>query len=114
MERFAWKGTVLPGKIEEYKRRHAEIWPEMTEVLNRAGVHNYTIWLAGHDLFGYYECERGAAYAARVQAESPVVARWNEYMRDVMRMEFDPNTGTAVALEPVFAFRVDEEDGPCS
>ena len=43
-----------------------------------------------------------------------VVARWNEYMRDVMRMEFDPHTGTAVALEPVFAFRVDEEDGPCS
>lgn len=100
MERFAWKGTVLPGKIEEYKRRHAEIWPAMTEVLNRAGVHNYTIWLAGHDLFGYYECE-SVDYAARVQAESPVVARWNESMKDIMRMDYDGRTGEG-GMERVF------------
>ena len=114
MERFAWKGRIKPGMAEEYKRRHDEIWPEMKALLKEAGICNYTIWSDGEELFGYYECERGAAYAARVQAESPVVARWNEYMRDVMRMEFDPHTGTAVALEPVFAFRVGEEDGPCS
>ncbi len=100
MERFAWKGTVLPGKTEEYKRRHAEIWPEMTEVLNRAGVHNYTIWLAGDELFGYYECE-SVEYAARVQNESPVVARWNESMKDIMRMDFDGRDGEG-GMERVF------------
>lgn len=100
MERFAWKGTVLPGKIEEYKRRHAQIWPEMTEVLNRAGVHNYTIWLAGNDLFGYYECE-SVDYAAQVQADSPVVARWNESMQGIMRMDYDGRTGGG-GMERVF------------
>ncbi len=114
MEKCTWKATLLPGKKAEYIRRHDALWPEMAETLRQAGIRNYTIWCCGDELFGYYECERGAAYAARVQAESPVVARWNEYMRDVMRMEFDPHTGTAVALEPVFAFRVDEGDGPCS
>ncbi len=29
MERYGWKARVLPGMLEEYKRRHAEIWPEM-------------------------------------------------------------------------------------
>ncbi len=101
MERFAWKATVLPGKLEEYKRRHDEIWPEMTQVLNDAGVHNYTIWNTGDSLFGYYECE-SIAYAARVQAESPVVDKWNEYMKDVMIMDFDPETGTSVQLKQVF------------
>ena len=91
----------------EYIRRHDEIWPEMTEVLTRAGIRNYTIWCCGDELFGYYECEKGAAYAAKVQAESPVVDRWNEFMRDVMTMDFDPETGTAVALQNVFSFRVD-------
>ena len=114
MEKCTWKATLLPGKKAEYIRRHDALWPEMAEPLRPAGIRTYTIWCCGDELFGYYECERGAAYAARVQAESPVVARWNEYMRDVMRMEFDPHTGTAVALEPVFAFRVDEGDGPCS
>ncbi len=101
MERFAWKARVLDGQLEEYIRRHDEIWPEMTAVLNEAGIHNYTIWSVGSELFGYYECD-SIEYASKVQAESEVVARWNKYMKDVMIMEFDPNTGTSVLLQQVF------------
>ena len=93
MERYAWKAIVKDGMLEEYVRRHNEIWPELTQVLNDAGIHNYTIWNVGNELFGYYECDQGCDYAARVQAESPVVDRWNEYMKDVMIMEMDPVTG---------------------
>lgn len=110
MEKCTWKATLLPGMQAEYVRRHDEIWPEMKETLARAGIVNYTIWRCGNELFGYYECEKGAAYAAKVQAESPVVDRWNEYMRDVMVMDFDPETGTAVALEKVFSFRTQEAE----
>lgn len=109
MEKCTWKATLLPGMRDEYVRRHDEIWPEMKETLAQAGIVNYTIWRCGDELFGYYECEKGAAYAAKVQAESPVVDRWNEYMRDVMVMDFDPETGTAVALEKVFSFRTQDD-----
>lgn len=102
MERYAWKAIILPGKKDEYVRRHNEIWPEMVEALHSAGIHNYTIWNVGNELFGYYECEHGRAYAAKVQAESPIVARWNEYMKDVMVMEMDPETGAQPQLERVF------------
>jgi L-rhamnose mutarotase len=102
MERFAWKARLLPGMREEYERRHREIWPAMTQVLNEAGIHNYTIWLAGDELFGYYEAEKGAVYAAKTQAQSPVVDAWNEYMQDVMIMEKDPATGTHYELKEVF------------
>lgn len=101
MERFAWKARILPGRLEEYIFRHDQIWPEMTAVLNEAGIRNYTIWNTGDELFGYYECD-GVAFAAQVQANSPVVDRWNEYMKDVMVMEIDPATGTAVQLRQVF------------
>ena len=101
MERFAWKARILPGMKTEYIRRHDEIWPEMTAVLNQAGISNYTIWTDGDELFGYYECE-SAQKAAAVQADSPVVEKWNKYMKDVMVMAFDPQTGTAVRLEQVF------------
>jgi len=101
MERFAWKAKILPGKQADYIRRHDEIWPEMTAVLNQAGIRNYTIWTDGDELFGYYECD-SVEKAAAIQASSPVVDRWNSYMKDVMVMAIDSRTGTAVQLEQVF------------
>ena len=102
MERYAWKATVKEGKLAEYKRRHDEIWPEMVDVLKEAGICNYSTWNVGNELFGYYECEKGAEFAAKVQSESPVVDRWNEYMKDVMVMEMDPVTGAQPKLVEVF------------
>ena len=101
--RYTWKARVLPGKLNEYIRRHDEIWPEMTEVLNQAGIHNYTIWNLRDELFGYYECD-DLDYALRVQAESPVVARWNESMEGIMVMDADPVTGELNVPRQVFLY----------
>ena len=102
MERYAWRASVKPGKQAEYIERHNQIWPQMKAVLKEAGIVNYSIWLADGEVFGYYECEQGAAYAAKVQSESPVVDRWNEYMKDVMEMEKDEKTGAQPLLQEVF------------
>lgn len=102
MERYAWRVSVKPGKQAEYIERHNQIWPQMKAVLKEAGIVNYSIWLADGEVFGYYECEKGAAYAAKVQSESPVVDRWNEYMKDVMEMKKDEKTGAQPLLQEVF------------
>ncbi len=103
MERYAWCGRVK-GDIAEYKRRHDEIWPEMKELLHDAGIRNYSIWNVGDHLFGYYECEFGVDYAARVQGNSPIVEKWNEYMDDILELEMDPDTGAQKKLTEVFRF----------
>lgn len=102
MERYAWKATVKEGCLEEYVKRHNQIWPELTALLKQAGICNYSIWNVGNELFGYYECEKGVAFAAKTQAESEIVDRWNEYMKDVMIMEMDPVTGAQPMLTEVF------------
>lgn len=102
MERYAWKAIVKDGCKEEYIKRHNEIWPELVELLKQAGICNYSIWNVGNELFGYYECEKGADFAAKTQAESPIVDKWNEYMKGVMVMEMDPETGAQPKLEEVF------------
>ena len=102
IERYAWKATVKDGQREEYKRRHDNIWPELKALLKSAGIRNYTIWNVGNELFGYYECEKGIDFAAKTQAESEIVDRWNEYMKDVMTMEMDPETGAQPKLTQVF------------
>lgn len=102
MDRYAWKAMLKPGMKEEYKRRHDAIWPEMVALLKAAGIRNYTIWSVGDELFGYYECEKGLDYAASVQAQSPIVDKWNQYMEDVMTMPLDPDTGVQPKLERMF------------
>lgn len=102
MERMAWKGRIKPGQKAEYIRRHKEIWPEMVAVLKEAGIVNYSIFCCDDELFGYYECQKGVAFAEKTQAESPVVGRWNDFMQDVLELEMDPVTGAQPRLEQVF------------
>ncbi len=102
MERYAWKGRIKEGKKEEYVRRHNEIWQEMKEALKEAGISNYSIWYIDDELFDYYECEKGVAYAAQMQANSSIVAKWDAYMKDILIMDRDPVTGAQPLLEQVF------------
>jgi len=101
-ERMAWKGRIKANQKAEYIRRHNEIWPELVELLKHAGISNYTIFCSGDELFGYYECDNGVAYAEKTQAESPIVDKWNEYMKDILELEMDPVTGAQPKLEVVF------------
>lgn len=104
VEKYTWRGTIAEGKKEEYIKRHDSLWPEMAEVLKEAGIRNYTIWENNNELFGYYECEKGVEYAAKVQKESEVVARWNEYMKDILIMHIDKETGLQPKMQRVFEF----------
>ena len=104
MEKYAWKATIKDGCLEEYKRRHDNLPEEMQSLLREAGICNYTIWNVGNELFGYYECKQGVAFAAKVQSDSPVVARWDAYMADILLMEKDPVTGAQPLLTQVFSF----------
>ena len=42
------------------------------------------------------------AYAEKYQAASSVVDKWNAYMKDVMVMEMDPETGAQPKMQQVF------------
>jgi len=98
MYRIAWKAYV--NDIEEYKKRHDEIWPEMTAMLNEAGIHNYTIWNVGNELFAYLECHIDIEESMRIQMESEVGKRWAKHMEGILR--YDETTGGPIILKQVF------------
>ncbi|MGI6401105.1 MAG: L-rhamnose mutarotase [Thermoguttaceae bacterium] len=68
---------------EEYLRRHREIWPEMKELLKKAGYRNYSIWLSGTDIFAYYEVDDPEKLIETLEA-SEVRKRWEDYMRPLI------------------------------
>jgi len=67
MERIGFILKVKEDKIEEYKRRHANVWPEMLDALRETGWHNYTLFMREDGLlFGYVEKEVNARWQAEM------------------------------------------------
>jgi L-rhamnose mutarotase len=91
MPGYAWVLEVRPGYEEEYRRRHDEIWPEMTAALRDAGIRNYNIFRHGLTLFGYFETDDLDATKAALRA-SEVDRRWGAWMAPIMKIEIDPTT----------------------
>ena len=56
MQRVCFCLQVRPEKLEEYKSRHANVWPEMLAALRETRWHNYSLFLRPDGLLiGYLE-----------------------------------------------------------
>jgi len=83
MERIGFILKVREDKIEEYKRRHANVWPEMLDALRETGWHNYTLFMREDGLlFGYVETPDFEAAKAGMAAKE-VNARWQAEMGEL-------------------------------
>jgi L-rhamnose mutarotase len=81
MERVCFLGRIRPDRLDEYRERHREVWPEMTAALHEAGWANYTLFLADDGLLvGYLETDDYAAALERM-AQTSVNARWQAQMQ---------------------------------
>ncbi len=73
---------VKPDRLDEYKLRHEEVWPEMLAALSKAGWHNYSLFLRDDGLLiGYLETPDFES-ALRKMAATNVNRRWQEQMAE--------------------------------
>src|SRR5882757_8941822 len=80
MERICFVLQVKPNRLDEYKFRHREVWPEMLAALRETGWHNYSLFLREDGLLvGYLETEDFDA-ARAAMAGTEVNARWQAEM----------------------------------
>ena len=82
MERVCFLARVRPERLDEYRARHNEVWPEMLAALRAAGWGNYSIFLAGDGLLvGYLETDDYEA-ALAAMAATDVNRRWQAEMAE--------------------------------
>ena len=83
MKRFGSVIVLHPDKVDEYKRLHAAVWPEVLAMIASCHIRNYSIYMRtlpdGRPyLFSYFEYT-GTDYAAdmaRMAADSTTQQWW--------------------------------------
>jgi len=82
MKRYGWTIGLKAEKIEEYKRLHADVWPEVLDMIKQSNIQNYSIYLRRLDdgrtyLFSYleYTGDDFEADMAKMAAD-PTTQKW--------------------------------------
>jgi L-rhamnose mutarotase len=77
MKRFGWVAQIKPDQYAEYKRLHADVWPDVLKMITACNLRNYSIYHKGGCLFTYVEYigEDFAADMAKMAAD-PTTQEW--------------------------------------
>lgn len=88
-EKIAFRMFLNPGCVDEYKRRHDAIWPELSQLLKEVGISDYSIYLdePRHVLFAVLR--RTPEHTMATLPAHPVMRRWWVYMADIMQSRPD-------------------------
>lgn len=75
--RFGQVIAVAPGRLEDYKKLHAAVWPKVLEMIKECHLENYSIYYKDGLLFSYYEYT-GDDYEADMakMAADPETQKW--------------------------------------
>ena len=101
MIRNAFKMKLKPGFELEYKKRHDEIWPELSKELSAAGVSDYSIFLDEESLTLFAVQKLTDDNTAGLLPQTAIVKKWWAYMADIMETNPD-NSPFSLPLKEVF------------
>lgn len=92
---------LFPGMVEEYKKRHRTLWPELHRLLKDAGISEYSIFFdpETHILFAFQK--QAGEQGSQDLGKTEIVQRWWGFMADIMETHPD-HSPISSTLEEVF------------
>jgi len=102
VERVCFQLQADPARLNEYRDRHAAVWPDMLRAIEASGRRNYSLFLRDDGLLiGYYETDDDTASQAALEAD-PRTAAWEGEMAEFfVALDGRPDQG-APRLAEVF------------
>ena len=102
-KRLAWVMKLKPGNELLYKKKHDEVWPEISKALTNAGVTNYSIYFDKKDntLIEYMELKENNTFDKLEDLD--ILKKWNVYMKDLL-VTISEDDATPVVNELVEVF----------
>lgn len=101
MQRNAFTMKLKSGFELEYKKRHDEIWPELSALLSESGIQDYTIFLDRTTLTLFAVQKLAEGFEPEAIPQHPIVKKWWAYMADIMETNPD-NSPVTGELQEVF------------
>jgi L-rhamnose mutarotase len=101
MQRAAFKMQLKPGFETEYRKRHDEIWPDLSRALTETGVSDYSIFLDPETLSLFAVQKLADGNTAASLPDHPIVREWWNHMADIMETHPD-HTPVSTPLAEVF------------
>ena len=81
MTRVGFLLKVKEERIEEYKKHHETVWPEMLAALRQTGWHNYSLFMKEDGtLFGYFETPDSFQSALNGMSKEEINTKWQDFM----------------------------------
>jgi L-rhamnose mutarotase len=103
MKRVGFILKVKADKLEEYKKHHEAVWPEMLEALRRTGWHNYSLFMRPDGLlFGYFEAADSFEASLAGMAKEEINLKWQEFMSPYFESITGRPDENMLTLEEVF------------
>lgn len=101
MPRLAFKMKLFKGYEEEYKRRHAAIWPALKQLLQDAGISDYSIFLDEETGFLFATLKVTDEKNLHTLPANEIMKSWWSYMKDIMETNEDESP-VSIPLKKVF------------
>lgn len=86
MIRNAFKMKLKPGCVEEYKKRHDEIWSELVKAHSGVGISDYSIYFDEETLILFAFQRLSDDNTADSLKNLTIVKIWWDYMADLMEV----------------------------
>jgi L-rhamnose mutarotase len=87
MKTRAFRMKLKPGTVDEYRRRHDQLWPDLGQALTEAGIYDYSIFLDEETLHLFAVLKLKERDTSAALPQLPVMKRWWDYMADLMEVE---------------------------
>ena len=86
MKRYGSLIELRPEALDEYKRYHAAVWPEVLAMIQKCNIRNYSIFLKDGLLFSYF-AYHGTNHDADIprMAADPKTQEWWKIMGPMQR-----------------------------
>jgi L-rhamnose mutarotase len=101
MKSIAFKMKLNAGQVDEYKKRHDEIWPELQKLLKDNGIYDYSIFLDEETNVLFAVQKQSGNGSSQDLGSTEIVQKWWKHMADIMETNPD-NSPITVPLKEVF------------
>ncbi len=90
-----------PGMLEEYKKRHDDLWPELHRLLKDNGLSEYSIFFDEETNILFAFQKQAGDQGSQDLGKTEIVQKWWKYMADIMETNPD-NSPISKELVEVF------------